>query len=623
MSLRASVVPARLVARFACASALVAPLALAGCGGTGVAEEDPSSSQAAATTTTVTLLAATTLAKGASKTGFYTATVAGPLTFKTTGTGDADLYVKKGAAASPTTKDCASETSTAVERCVVTVAVGDKVYWDVFAYAASTVSLTVDVPAATPPPPATTTIALFPTTSIAKGTHKSGRYVATVAGSIKFATTGTGDADLYVKKGVAASLTVHDCAAETSSASEQCALTVAVGDSIYWDVYGYAASSVKLDLTVPAGGTPAAPTALPPGMQYCAVAGACGTPSSKVNVCADGQTSCAPTRTTDVAWTVNGLPVSTLGINFTGGATGVNPTVPTPGNVRLYFPFVIGAGISHVQVASSLDISISYYGAAPVWGGTTALDFTGTTQTAPHGTSMLYRWPTYDLGVTHAALSTSIEKIASDEIAATGITPPLYQAFFLPTEIAVPQGIDAGLAFGDGVVQINYGNPGWIASTPGGAAAIMTHEFAHENAHTLFAQIASKFSYDPSCLNEGLADGLGNYLGYISDADLQKTGDGSDVTHACTALTEVHARGKCVLWHLKSAGYFQPATWKGLFTPQHTFAFSSCDMSAAATGNGYVVYLTEATGADMGALVSSMGWPNAGSYAAAKAALGL
>jgi hypothetical protein len=358
-------------------------------------------------------------------------------------------------------------------------------------------------------------------------------------------------------------------------------------------------------------------------MQYCSVAGACGTPSSKVNVCPEGQTSCAPTRTTDVAWTVNGLPVSTLGINFTGGATGVNPTVPTPGNVRLYFPFVIGAGISHVQVASSVDIAISYYGAAPVWGGTTALDFTGTTQTAPHGTSMLYRWPTYDLGVTHAALSTSIEKIASDEIAATGITPPLYQAFFLPTEIAVPQGIDAGLAFGDGVVEINYGNPGWIASTPGGAAAIMAHEFAHEHTHTLFAQIASKFSGDPSCLNEGLADGLGNYLGYISDADLQRTGDGSDVTHACTALTEVHARGKCVLWHLKTAGYFQPAVWKGLFTPQHTFAFSSCDMSAAATGNGYVVYLTEATGADMSGLVSSMGWPNAGSYAAAKAALGL
>ena len=78
-----------------------------------------------------------------------------------------------------------------------------------------------------------------------------------------------------------------------------------------------------------------------------------------------------------------------------------------------------------------------------------------------------------------------------------------------------------------------------------------------------------------------------------------------------------------MLWHLKSAGYFQGATWKGLFKTQHTFALNSCDMSAAATGNGYVVYLTEATGADMSALVSSMGWPNAGSYAAPKAALGL
>src|SRR4051812_47788190 len=58
--------------------------------------------------TTTQLFASTSLARGASKTGSYTATETGTLTFKTAGTGDADLYVKRGTGASTTVFDCKS-----------------------------------------------------------------------------------------------------------------------------------------------------------------------------------------------------------------------------------------------------------------------------------------------------------------------------------------------------------------------------------------------------------------------------------------------------------------------------------------------------------------------------------
>src|SRR5436305_64429 len=56
----------------------------------GAGDETASSggvSEVASAITTTTLLATTSIAKGASKTGVYTATVAGKITFRTSGTG--------------------------------------------------------------------------------------------------------------------------------------------------------------------------------------------------------------------------------------------------------------------------------------------------------------------------------------------------------------------------------------------------------------------------------------------------------------------------------------------------------------------------------------------------------
>ena len=51
--------------------------------------------------------------------------------------------------------------------------------------------------------------------------------------------------------------------------------------------------------------------------------------------------------------------------------------------------------------------------------------------------------------------------------------------------------------------------------------------------------------------------------------------------------------------------------------------FQSCWFGSEETGNNYVVLFSEAAGSDLSTVISGAGVPNAGSYAAAKAALAL
>ena len=98
------------------------------------------------------LLAATDVKKDEQKSGVYTATVAGEVVIKMAGAGDADLYVRKGAAPDANTYDCRPYTGTSNEECRVSVAVGDKLYWMVTGYAATStgVSVQAGVPEGTP-----------------------------------------------------------------------------------------------------------------------------------------------------------------------------------------------------------------------------------------------------------------------------------------------------------------------------------------------------------------------------------------------------------------------------------------------------------------------------------------
>ena len=71
-------------------------------------DEELELGSASSALTSVQLFATTNIAQGASKTGVYTATTAGELTFRTAGSGDVDLYVRKASAPTRTTFDAKS-----------------------------------------------------------------------------------------------------------------------------------------------------------------------------------------------------------------------------------------------------------------------------------------------------------------------------------------------------------------------------------------------------------------------------------------------------------------------------------------------------------------------------------
>lgn len=198
---------------------------------------------------TSNLLPTTSLARGTSRRGSYKATVAGEVIFRTSGTGDADLYLKKGSEPTTTSADAKSESPTATEEARVTLAVGETVYYLVYAYSACTARLDLTTPDAATP---VTKVDLLATTSIARGASRSGVYTATVTGTLTFRTSGTGDADVFVKKNAtSASSGSYDAKGVSATATETVKLSVVAGDKVAWQVFGYSATTVKLWVELP------------------------------------------------------------------------------------------------------------------------------------------------------------------------------------------------------------------------------------------------------------------------------------------------------------------------------------------------------------------------------------
>lgn len=78
---------------------------------------------------------------------------------------------------------------------------------------------------------------------VKKDEEKSGVYTATAAGEIVIKLSGTGDGDLYVRKGAAPTDNEYDCRPYAGGSDEECPISVAAGDSIHWRVKGFAAES--------------------------------------------------------------------------------------------------------------------------------------------------------------------------------------------------------------------------------------------------------------------------------------------------------------------------------------------------------------------------------------------
>lgn len=84
---------------------------------------------------------------------------------------------------------------------------------------------------------------------LAKAQEQSGVMTAGAAGTVELRLSGSGDADLYVRRGEAPTDNVFDCRPYDSNSNETCSFDVVAGEKLFWRVVGYAdASKVALDL---------------------------------------------------------------------------------------------------------------------------------------------------------------------------------------------------------------------------------------------------------------------------------------------------------------------------------------------------------------------------------------
>lgn len=163
------------------------------------------------------------------------------------GTGDADLYVRRGSKPTESAYDCRPYADDSDEQC--TIQGPGPLFVAVNGYAAeSSYRLEVTLPEAasggTPPPPSSAHLnetghvglgaSAYYTVPVRKGTP------------IVVRTAAPGDVDLYVKLGARPTPTAHDVAAESYSGDETMTYTPTADGTLHVLVYGYQASSFTL-----------------------------------------------------------------------------------------------------------------------------------------------------------------------------------------------------------------------------------------------------------------------------------------------------------------------------------------------------------------------------------------
>lgn len=165
------------------------------------------------------------------------------------GTGDADLYVRRGATATSSTNDCASESGTNTEACSFAAPTAATYYVRVQAYRAySGASLVGNYTVSGGGTPATVT--LQPGVPVSGQGAAAGawlRYridVPAGATNLTVRTSGgTGAVDLYVRAGAEPSASAFDCRPLAVGNDETCSFAQPQATSYYVGLYGYKAFS--------------------------------------------------------------------------------------------------------------------------------------------------------------------------------------------------------------------------------------------------------------------------------------------------------------------------------------------------------------------------------------------
>ena len=193
-----------------------------------------------------------------------------------TGNNDADLYVKRGSQPSSSSYDFrpyiggSNETVTVNSSSSPALVPGNTYYISVYGYASatSTYALTATVttgtaPTASPTPsptPAsggdlTSGVTISESVAYHVWTHHT-IFVPSGSGQLLVQMTGTGDGDMYVKKGSQPTSSVWDFrpyvngSSETVTVNGSSSPSLVAGTMYYISVYGYAASSISLTATI-------------------------------------------------------------------------------------------------------------------------------------------------------------------------------------------------------------------------------------------------------------------------------------------------------------------------------------------------------------------------------------
>jgi hypothetical protein len=172
------------------------------------------------------------------------------LTAVMTGTGDADLYVRKGAAPTAASYDCRPYRDGSSESCTV---VGPAVvYVGVNGYATtSDYTLAIDYVEGTgggepPPVPPTAVVHLNETGSVAQDEARVFTVDVIAGRRIVIRTTAPKDVDLYVQMGAAPTTDAYLSRAYTASGNETITLTPTSSGTLHVMVHGYEASTFTL-----------------------------------------------------------------------------------------------------------------------------------------------------------------------------------------------------------------------------------------------------------------------------------------------------------------------------------------------------------------------------------------
>jgi len=360
---------------------------------------------------------------------------------------------------------------------------------------------------------------------------------------------------------------------------------------------------------------------LPPWITYCDNAACESLFKVVAAACPQGNTGCTPTRSTIVSPRANGLPISAVEFQV-NGPPGITTRLIS-GDGLAIANFLAAYATPSIQLKSDLDGTLSFYHVAPVWGGTSILDFDSTMFDSPLLTTVYYHHPSYAVG-SGANLHDKAQQIIRIERDMTGIIPAdKITAFFLPTELVANPFHEGNVSFGNGTVTINWGNPPYVEAT-GGIAHESLARFSHEHAHELFDEITGQFPDNFACLNEGIADATGWLSGFLPVEEFGPFGvKGLFFEDGCQTQQDVHDVGNCPLWHVKMAGKLTPAFLHGLFHPQHVFVFDSCVLNQETGDNLWVYYTESAGGVDMVAVLDSAKIPHSATFADAKKAIGV